>query len=217
MVPMYGPAGDGELRGARTIADRRRHDLGRHPIRRAPGHEILAARRVRLERDDPDAVHQEPNRVRAVVRADVEHERRSMGRAHQLFVERVHLGVPAMKRGGGLPRQRELTSQRQQNRAPGEVELPPPEEWMLHLSKRVEEATFARQRQAPMDRVDEPEASRRRERRGEGSPREREDDGPPDSHPTMGNAGYMPPACPARPANSRRQCRRGVKPFTETY
>src|SRR5207249_6920631 len=83
-----GPAGHGELGGARTIADGRSDDLRSHTVRRAPRLEVRAAGRVRLEGDDADAVHQEADRVRAVVRADVEHEPGWAARGDELLVER---------------------------------------------------------------------------------------------------------------------------------
>jgi len=71
-----------------------------------------------------------------------------------------------MERGGGLPGQWELASQRQYDRLAGEVEFPATGDRMLDLAERVEEATFPGQGQATVDRVDHPEAGRCRERPG---------------------------------------------------
>src|SRR5439155_10520864 len=132
-----GPAGHGELGGARTIADGRSDDLRSHTVRRAPRLAVRAAGRVRLEGDNADAVHQEADRVRAVVRADVEHEPGWAARGDELLVERVDLRVPAMKRGGCLPRQRELAPEWNPDRTLGEVESPACEVMIVHLAERV--------------------------------------------------------------------------------
>jgi len=115
-----GRSGSGARRGRRRPG-RDGPQVGTQAVALAARHEEWVAGGVRLERHDPRAVGEQLERVQAVAGADVvEHAQRPRP-AHERLVELVHLGVVAVKSGGGDPGEREVAAQRQHEPAAREV------------------------------------------------------------------------------------------------
>jgi hypothetical protein len=159
-----GVTGSGEVHRAAELADRQGLDAWRAPVGPAAFREEGVTSRVRLERDHPDAVREQAQRVQAVARADVEEHSGWPLPADERCVQVVHLGIVPVEAQRGGPREREVAGQRQNHPTAREVDRPVPFHRPPLVGAQVEQTTPHAAWETAVDEVRHPEAGSRRHR-----------------------------------------------------